>query len=351
VAHNEEFEQLLKSLNSNSSDGDGVNDATGDAISGSSKDALEKKSKGSKSRIHYHKFVKNKDLSRASSNDMNGIFGKSLDATVKLLPIIIVDNAESEEVTSPEITEEIHESGESQKENKKRKKKRKKNKEMEETPSPPDVDQVIESPENITDEAEGCIATERIYKKKKRKQKERSVEPDNGNNSNDDNNIEEMPTESISEKDKMDQDDASDTNREIRKKKKKSKKRKREDDIEAQDDILQNIADTPTTRDEIEPEPSSEEPETKRKKKKKSKKAHREEITGETVNDTPNISTESDQTIPPRKDEPNKDTIPSEKVETLGSMQFINRGSIVDYFRNKRQQMLNRISENSLKIV
>jgi len=352
VAHNEEFEQLLKNLNSNSSDEDRQEkgDAAADEISGSTKHALEKKSKGSRSRIHYHKFVKNKDLSKASFKDMSCIFGKSLDVTVSLLTTKVVDSPESSDESklngeSSEVVTEITDINdtptvEPQEESKKRKKK-KKNKEQQDSSSSSPTEEESIQVDNIMEEAVDLESdkTERKKKKKKRKQKDLEDEPiveNNPNHDNDNNETEELQAESINEKDAMDQDEPEN---EIKKKKKKSKKRKREDEEE----VHQNISEV-----EPEPTPSSaenadpEEPEIKKKKKKKSKKSRRDEdeVLEEVANVVPDNRVESDLSAPPQKEEePQNNPIPPENVEKLGNMQFINRGSIVDYFRNK---MLNR---------
>jgi len=359
VAHNEEFEQLLKNLNSNS-DGEGSKEkgdvaGEGEDVSGITKHALENKSKGSRSRIHYQKFVKNKDLSKASLKDMSCIFGRSLEATVQLLPTSVME--------SPEISDEPKVNGESfdimteitdeqaipEDKNKKRRKKKKNKKERDDNSSSSPTEEESIQPDNPTEETEDLesVNTERKKKKKKRKQKDledESVIEDNLNHQGI--KSEELQTESINDKNGMDQDEPAEG---IKKKKKKSKKRKREDEDE---EIHQPIPDT--TQVEIESTTSvenadPEEPEPK-KKKKKSKKSRRdpEEILDEVANVAPDVNTDAADlpAEPQKEEEPNKDPPPPESVEKLGSMQFINRGSIVDYFRNKRLQMLNRTSVN-----
>jgi len=67
VAHNDKFSELLQNLNSASE---------GIINSGTDRLELEKTSKSSKSRIHYQKFVRNKDLSKCSNKDWECIFGR-----------------------------------------------------------------------------------------------------------------------------------------------------------------------------------------------------------------------------------------------------------------------------------
>ncbi|XP_055595847.1 PIN2/TERF1-interacting telomerase inhibitor 1-like isoform X2 [Uranotaenia lowii] len=68
--HDQDFNQLLLSLNG----GDkhpGMDDADRAKIK-----SLEEKSKNSRARVHYKKFTRGKDLSRASEKDLANIFGK-----------------------------------------------------------------------------------------------------------------------------------------------------------------------------------------------------------------------------------------------------------------------------------
>ena len=71
VAHREEFNNILGSLNGNH-----VAIDTSEPIPVKS---LEVRSKSSKARVHYHKFTRGKDLSRYSASDMACILGKRAD--------------------------------------------------------------------------------------------------------------------------------------------------------------------------------------------------------------------------------------------------------------------------------
>lgn len=68
VAHREQFNQILESLN-----GEKPSDEVTDTPSVQS---LEARSKNSRARVHYHKFTRGKDLSRYSASDLASILGK-----------------------------------------------------------------------------------------------------------------------------------------------------------------------------------------------------------------------------------------------------------------------------------
>ncbi|XP_058449930.1 G patch domain-containing protein 4 [Malaya genurostris] len=75
--HDQDFNQLLKSLNGE----DGTTEDQGELARIKS---LEEKSKNSRARVHYKKFTRGKDLSRASAKDLANIFGKRSLNEVKL---------------------------------------------------------------------------------------------------------------------------------------------------------------------------------------------------------------------------------------------------------------------------
>jgi len=87
VAHTEEFSQLLESLtpilpnSDKSNDDEKIKETPLDASDNDNNDEstprkLEKMSKSSRSRIHYHKFIKSKDVSNFSNTDLQCIFGR-----------------------------------------------------------------------------------------------------------------------------------------------------------------------------------------------------------------------------------------------------------------------------------
>lgn len=80
------FNSLLKNLNEENShkDGNGKEEESRSEAMNKIK-SLEEKSKKSKSRVHYQKFTRGKDLSRYSEKDLANIFGKkSLDESYKI---------------------------------------------------------------------------------------------------------------------------------------------------------------------------------------------------------------------------------------------------------------------------
>jgi len=320
VAHNEDFEQLLKNLNNSAAEDAPPSKELpdDDDSSNSANEGLAEKSKRSRSRIHYHKFVKNKDLSRASTKDMSCIFGKAVDETVTVITEEIptvkkkkkkrpVENVEENEKESeltnqPDLTEE----------NITVKKKKKKH----------PVENVEEESE-LTNQPD--LTEENITVKKNKKKKKHPVE-----------NVEE----------KSEPTNQPDFTEEITAVKKKKKKRpvenlEEESELTNQPDLTEeNITvkknkkkKHPVENVEEKSEPTNQpdftEEITTVKKKKKRKK-----------NPVENVEEESEPTNQP-EDVSNVDdsrkTNESDKVEKFGSLQFINRGSIVDYFRSKMQ--------------
>jgi Pin2-interacting protein X1 len=74
VSHREEFNNILSALNGNQIP---IEEAEPIPIK-----SLEVRSKSSKSRVHYHKFTRGKDLSRYSASDMACILGKRANAEI-----------------------------------------------------------------------------------------------------------------------------------------------------------------------------------------------------------------------------------------------------------------------------
>lgn len=74
--HDQDFNQLLKSLN-------GEEAPAVDEVDMAKMKSLEEKSKNSRARVHYKKFTRGKDLSRASEKDLANIFGKKTLEEVK----------------------------------------------------------------------------------------------------------------------------------------------------------------------------------------------------------------------------------------------------------------------------
>ncbi|XP_055547005.1 G patch domain-containing protein 4-like [Wyeomyia smithii] len=88
--HDQDFNQLLQSLN-------GVETPAEELANTVTMKSLEEKSKMSRARVHYKKFTRGKDLSRASEKDLANIFGKkSLEEVKSIVP----ENEEDEEVQS-----------------------------------------------------------------------------------------------------------------------------------------------------------------------------------------------------------------------------------------------------------
>lgn len=99
IAHQDDFNALLGSLNQ------GKENVEGGSENESKISCLEDRVKNSKTKIMYHKFVKSKDLSRASTQDLACIFGKrskSAPATPQLSDDEAVESDESSASTPPE---------------------------------------------------------------------------------------------------------------------------------------------------------------------------------------------------------------------------------------------------------
>uniref|UniRef100_A0A1Q3EXS0 Putative myosin i n=1 Tax=Culex tarsalis TaxID=7177 RepID=A0A1Q3EXS0_CULTA len=71
--HDQDFNQLLKSLNGEEEEKRGQGE---DEVDVAKIRSLEEKSRNSRARVHYKKFTRGKDLSRASEKDLANIFGK-----------------------------------------------------------------------------------------------------------------------------------------------------------------------------------------------------------------------------------------------------------------------------------
>jgi len=94
LCHRDEFSAMLSELNG----ADNPEKAEQETIPIKS---LEIRSKTSKSRVHYHKFTRGKDLSRYSSQDLACILGKRATSTSQETEK--VESEEDQETTSPEI--------------------------------------------------------------------------------------------------------------------------------------------------------------------------------------------------------------------------------------------------------
>ncbi|XP_001867382.2 PIN2/TERF1-interacting telomerase inhibitor 1 isoform X1 [Culex quinquefasciatus] len=97
--HDQDFNQLLKSLNGGEDDA-----AQGeDEVDLAKMKSLEEKSKNSRARVHYKKFTRGKDLSRASEKDLANIFGKKSLEEVKsqIVGGEVADEVEVEEEAEP----------------------------------------------------------------------------------------------------------------------------------------------------------------------------------------------------------------------------------------------------------
>ncbi|KAL5006329.1 hypothetical protein ScPMuIL_015135 [Solemya velum] len=79
IAHQDDFNALLANLNQDHSQGT-------DTTEENKVVSLEKKSKASKSRVHYQKFTKGKDLSGRSLGDLDCIFGKRKSSSAPSTP-------------------------------------------------------------------------------------------------------------------------------------------------------------------------------------------------------------------------------------------------------------------------
>ncbi|CAG7817742.1 unnamed protein product, partial [Allacma fusca] len=96
IAHTEEFSQILENLQSvHAVQSEVPEEEPSVEDEAERKRKLEKKSKSSKVRIHYHKFVKNKDVSNFSNTDLKCIFGKPSNALLEK-PALEGDSAKAE---------------------------------------------------------------------------------------------------------------------------------------------------------------------------------------------------------------------------------------------------------------
>ncbi|XP_047493274.1 PIN2/TERF1-interacting telomerase inhibitor 1-like [Penaeus chinensis] len=76
IKHYEGFESVLANLNSdNSQENSASNSAANSDNEKKDTSSLERRSKGSKARVHYHKFTRGKDVSRYNSDDIACIIG------------------------------------------------------------------------------------------------------------------------------------------------------------------------------------------------------------------------------------------------------------------------------------
>lgn len=95
--HDQDFNQLLKSLNGAPEEEEGM-----DEVDLAKMKSLEEKSKNSRARVHYKKFTRGKDLSRASEKDLANIFGKkSLEEVNNQIVGEVVVPTEAEEEVEP----------------------------------------------------------------------------------------------------------------------------------------------------------------------------------------------------------------------------------------------------------
>lgn len=95
--HDQDFNQLLKSLNGGPEEEEGM-----DEVDLAKMKSLEEKSKNSRARVHYKKFTRGKDLSRASEKDLANIFGKkSLEEVNNQIVGEVVEPTEAEEEVEP----------------------------------------------------------------------------------------------------------------------------------------------------------------------------------------------------------------------------------------------------------
>lgn len=224
------FNALLKNLNEES----GEVAENGEAPETSSKiKSLEEKSKKSRTRVHYQKFTRGKDLSRYSSKDLANIFGKkSLNESYK-----IEKEDESSSGSVPETTEIVEDSkmintGVSITDYFKSKRQNIAAKNGEET---------VNGDEKVS--TEPSEEPKVVQKKKKRKSKKKKSDDDEGVDSNpsssDDKTAKSSEEEIKSEQERVTQE--LETVSEAPEKKKKSKKAKRKDKSE---DVVENIDDS-----------------------------------------------------------------------------------------------------------